>query len=152
MFATWFAFRLSVACVSLNNCKRFDRYTECEVMYVSHFPNSVYCPLHNTMPKRAAAVAAAAVALAIGDHNDESVGIMNQCDGQCQGQQCQQIKTMAEKWEGERKTAAKCIDRSAILIYDTYTHTHIRTIHINSALSFHSLERSSMARVYIYAY
>lgn len=55
---------------------------------MDHF-HCIVCPLQSTMPKSGGAAAATAKALAA---TTRSVAKMNQCDGQCQGQQCQQIK------------------------------------------------------------
>lgn len=112
------------------------------------------------MPKRvAAAVAgkqAAAIGVAAAVSRTMSVGY-NDTNAMGNVKVSNVNKSHNDRAEGEKSAVvaaavAKCIDRSAISIYGTrsqHADMSIRITHINSALSFHSFQRSSMARVVV---
>lgn len=124
-------------------------------------PNSVYCPPHMIHNAKACSSSSGRQA---GSSNRSSSS--RQQNDECRYNDTNAMgnvkvsnvnKSHNDRAEGEKSAVvaaavAKCIDRSAISIYGTrsqHADMSIRITHINSALSFHSFQRSSMARVVV---
>lgn len=124
-------------------------------------PNSMYCPPHMIHNAKACSSSSGRQA---GSSNRSSSS--RQQNDECRYNDTNAMgnvkvsnvnKSHNDRAEGEKSAVvaaavAKCIDRSAISIYGTrsqHADMSIRITHINSALSFHSFQRSSMARVVV---